>query len=70
MVPGRKQIQQGLARLELWIDRTSMLLTAMRMTFPNADTKLMVFENVVVNGPVDPKLFSVDPSSTGSVQER
>jgi outer membrane lipoprotein-sorting protein len=62
MVPGRKQIQQGLTRLELWIDRTSMLLAAMRMTFPNADTKLMVFENVVVNGPIDPKVFSaVDP---------
>lgn len=59
MVPSRKQIRQGLTRLELWIDRTSMLLAAMRMTFPNADTKLMVFENVVVNGPVDPKVFSV-----------
>jgi outer membrane lipoprotein-sorting protein len=59
MVPARKQIQQGLTRLELWIDRTSMLLSAMRMTFPNADTKLMVFENVVVNGPIDPKAFSI-----------
>ncbi len=58
MVPTRKQIQQGLTKLELWIDRTSMLLSAMRMTFPNADTKLMVFENVVVNGPIDPKVFS------------
>jgi outer membrane lipoprotein-sorting protein len=60
MVPTRKQIQQGLTRLDLWIDRTSMLLAAMRMTFPNADTKLMVFENVVVNGPIDPKVFSMD----------
>lgn len=59
MVPTRKQIQQGITRLDLWIDRTSMLLSAMRMTFPNAETKLMVFENVVVNGPVDPKMFSV-----------
>jgi outer membrane lipoprotein-sorting protein len=63
MVPTRKQIQQGLTRLELWIDQTSMLLSAMRMTFPNGDTKLMVFENVVVNGPFDPKAFSIgDPS--------
>jgi outer membrane lipoprotein-sorting protein len=60
MVPKRKQIQQGLTRLELWIDRTSLLLAAMRMTFPNADTKLMVFENVVVNGPVDPKIFAAN----------
>jgi outer membrane lipoprotein-sorting protein len=63
MVPTRKQIQQGLARLELWIDRTTMLLSAMRMTFPNEDTKLMVFDNVVVNGPFDPKAFLIgDPS--------
>jgi outer membrane lipoprotein-sorting protein len=60
MLPKRKQIQQGLTKLELWIDRTSLLLSAMRMTFPNADTKLMAFENVVVNGPVDPKMFSTD----------
>jgi outer membrane lipoprotein-sorting protein len=60
MVPRRKQIQQGISRLDLWIDRTSVLLTAMRMTFPNADTKLMEFDNVVVNGPVDPKMFVAD----------
>jgi outer membrane lipoprotein-sorting protein len=59
MVPSRKQIQQGLTRLDLWIDRSSMLLAAMKMTFPNEDTKLMVFENVVINGPVDQKMFSV-----------
>ena len=60
MIPTRKQIQQGLTRLDLWIDRTSMLLAAMKMTFPNEDTKLMVFENVVVNGPVDQKMFVVE----------
>jgi hypothetical protein len=59
MVPTRTQIQRGITRLELWIGRTSLLLAAMRMTFPNADTKLMVFENVVVNGPVDQKMFTV-----------
>lgn len=59
MVPRRKQIQQGITKLDLWIDRTTLLLAAMRMTFPNADTKLMAFENVVINGPVDQALFSV-----------
>lgn len=62
MVPRRKQIQQGIIKLDLWIDRTSLLLEAMRMTFPNADTKLMAFEKVLVNGPVDRSLFSLtDP---------
>ena len=60
MQPTRSQISQGLARLHLWIDRTSMLLTAMKMEFPNGDSKLMSFEDVQVNGTVDPKLFSID----------
>jgi outer membrane lipoprotein-sorting protein len=60
MVPKRKQIQEGLSQLDLWVGRTSLLLSAMRMTFPNSDTKLMVFEDVVVNGPVDPNVFSID----------
>ena len=34
MVPKRKQILEGMTRLELWLDRTSLLLAAMRMTFP------------------------------------
>jgi outer membrane lipoprotein-sorting protein len=57
MVPTRKQIREGLARLDLWIDRTSLLMTAMRMTFPNGDTKLMAFEDVVPNAAVDPSAF-------------
>jgi hypothetical protein len=58
MIPTRKQILQGLARLDLWIDRTSLVLTAMRMEFPNGDIKLMAFEDVRVNGPVDPAMFA------------
>lgn len=57
MVPTRKQIKEGLASLDLWIDRTSLLMTAMRMTFPNGDTKLMAFEDVVPNATVDPASF-------------
>ena len=60
MTPTRSQISQGLTKLHLWIDRTSMLLTAMKMEFPNGDAKLMAFENVQVNGTVDPKLFSIE----------
>ena len=63
MTPRRSQISQGLARLHLWIDRSTMLLAAMRMDFPNGDSKLMSFENVQVNGTVDPKLFSIDAAT-------
>jgi outer membrane lipoprotein-sorting protein len=59
MDPTRSQIKQGLIQLHLWIDRTSMLLSAMRMDFPNGDTKLMTFSTLRVNEPVDPKVFEL-----------
>ena len=62
MVPRRKQIREGLSRLELWLDETSLLLSAMRMTFPNGDSKLMVLEDVVRNAPIDPAVFTIGPS--------
>jgi len=58
MVPKRKQIREGLASLDLWIDDASLLLAAMKMTFPNGDTKLMVLDKVVTNQPIDPSVFS------------
>jgi outer membrane lipoprotein-sorting protein len=61
MLPRRKQIREGLSRLELWLDQTSLLLAAMRMTFPNGDTKLMVLEDVVLNAPIDPGVFTTVP---------
>jgi len=57
MVPRRKQIREGLSRLELWLDQTSLLLAAMRMTFPNGDTKLMTFSDVKPNVPLDAATF-------------
>jgi len=57
MIPKRKQIQEGLSKLELWVDRSTQLMTAMRMTFPNGDTKLLTFADVKANVPIDPALF-------------
>ena len=59
MLPRRKQIREGITKLELWIDDTSLLLSAMRMTFPNGDMKLMVLDTVVANTPIDPSVFAV-----------
>jgi outer membrane lipoprotein-sorting protein len=60
MTPKRKQIREGLSGLELWLDQTSLLLAAMRMQFPNGDTKLMVLEDVVANPAIDPAVFTID----------
>ena len=59
MKPKRKQIREGLAALDLWIDRSSMLMTAMRMNFSNGESKLMTFEDIKINTPIDPALFSI-----------
>jgi outer membrane lipoprotein-sorting protein len=60
MVPKRKQIRETLARLELRVDRTSMLPDEMKMTFANGDLKTMTFEDVVANAPLDARTFSLD----------
>jgi outer membrane lipoprotein-sorting protein len=57
MTPKRKQIREGMTRLDLWIDHKTVVLVAMKMTFPNGDTKLMEFSNVKINPAVDPALF-------------
>ncbi|PYR35591.1 MAG: hypothetical protein DMF93_21485 [Acidobacteria bacterium] len=61
MLPKRKQIRENLARLDLWVNRTTLLLDAMKMTFVSGDTKTMTFEDVVPNAPIPPGSFSVDP---------
>jgi len=60
MVPKRKQIHDTLTRLDLWVDRTSLLLDTMKMTFANGDTKTMTFDDVVKNAPLEPGTFAVD----------
>jgi outer membrane lipoprotein-sorting protein len=57
MTPKRKQIQEGVSRLELWVDRESLLLSAMRLTFATGDTKLMTFSEVIPNAAIDPGVF-------------
>jgi outer membrane lipoprotein-sorting protein len=53
LTPTRKQIKEGVSRIDLWIDKASMMLSSMRMTFPNGDTKTMALHDVEVNPPVD-----------------
>jgi outer membrane lipoprotein-sorting protein len=57
MVPKRKQIRQGLERLELWIDTDRSLLVEMLMTFAGGDSKRIVLEDIEVNVPLDDGLF-------------
>lgn len=58
LLPKRKQIREGLTRLDLWVDQRTLLLAAMRMTFANGDSKLMTLDNVVPNAVLDPTTFA------------
>ncbi|MEO8483488.1 MAG: outer membrane lipoprotein carrier protein LolA [Acidobacteriota bacterium] len=48
MRPTRKQIQTGLARLQLWIDRARLVLVKMKMDFPNGDSKTLEFDAIQI----------------------
>ena len=59
MTPKRRQISETLGKLELWVDDSTALMRAMRLTFANGDTKLMEFESVTPNVALDASVFSV-----------
>ena len=61
MRPRRKQIKEGLERLEIWIDRESLLLVQLRMTFPGGDRKTIRLDDVTVNVPVTDGMFLIRP---------
>jgi outer membrane lipoprotein-sorting protein len=61
MVPKRKQIKQGLERLELWIERERVVLVQMRMTFAGGEQKTITLEDIEVNPPVGVDTFQIGP---------
>ncbi len=60
MLPQRKQIRQGLERLQLWLDRQSLLLVQMKMTFPGGDSHTIHIDKIEVNPPLDASDFAVE----------
>jgi outer membrane lipoprotein-sorting protein len=61
MRPKRKQIKEGLERLEIWIDRESLLLVQLQMTFPGGDRKTIRLDDVTANVPVTDEMFQIPP---------
>jgi outer membrane lipoprotein-sorting protein len=57
--PRRRQIRETLSRLDVWVDPSTTLPTALRMVFANGDVKTMTFEKVATNPVLDPNAFSV-----------
>jgi outer membrane lipoprotein-sorting protein len=49
MLPKRRQMQQGVTKIVLWIDQKTTILSTMTLTFAGGDTKTMAFTDVEVN---------------------
>ena len=59
MTPTRRQIKEGIARIDLRIAQENSMLTSMRITFPNGDVKAMTFTDLVTNQPLPGSLFAI-----------
>jgi outer membrane lipoprotein-sorting protein len=59
MVPKRRQIQEGLSELHLWLDARTLFIRRMLMIFPDGDRRTFTLEDVKTNDPVAPRTFDV-----------
>ena len=66
ITPTRRQIKEGIARIDLRIAQANSMLTSMRITFPNGETKTMTFEDVVTNQPIESGCFEVLQAASGA----
>jgi outer membrane lipoprotein-sorting protein len=62
MTPKRKQIQEGLSELQLWLDWRTLFIRRMLMVFPDGDRRTFDLEDVKTNEAVAPGAFDVAPS--------
>jgi outer membrane lipoprotein-sorting protein len=66
MRPRRKQIKEGLARLRLWIDRTSLVMSKLRMDYADGDSRTIELSDIKINPPVDDRTFAIPSGRSGS----
>jgi outer membrane lipoprotein-sorting protein len=59
LVPKRKQISEGLTRLQIWIDRASLMMTKMTMSLAGGDAKTLELRGVRLNPPIDERAFAI-----------
>jgi outer membrane lipoprotein-sorting protein len=60
LVPRRKQIKQGLERLQIWINRDTLFLAQIKMTFPGGDSDTVRIEDPELNVPLGAHAFDTD----------
>lgn len=63
MTPRKKPIQEGIIRLDLWVDRETLVIMRMTMSFPEGDEKTISLADIERDVPVDLALFDVKAPS-------
>ena len=58
LVPSEKRIRENVTAIDLWIDRRSLLLAAVAMTFKNGDRKRLEFSDLRINPQLAPTTFA------------
>ncbi len=64
LIPRRKQISQGLERLQIWVTKDTYMLAQMKMSFPGGDSDVFKLEDVQLNVPVAPSTFDMGVPAT------
>ena len=60
LVPTRRQIRQGLDRLQIWIVQSPLLLAQIRITFAGGDTTTVTIRDAELNVKLPADAFKVD----------
>jgi outer membrane lipoprotein-sorting protein len=60
MVPKRKQVKEGLERLQIWLDRDTLFFAQMKMSFPGGDSNTFRIEDAELNVPLGPRTFEIE----------
>ena len=60
LLPKRKQIREGLERLQIWITRDPPLLGQIKITFPGGDDTTFRIDDAELNVPIPANAFDVE----------
>ena len=59
LVPKRKRIRKRLSKLEMWIDRDLLMPVQIMYSEPDGDYTKYRFENLRMNGEIDPSIYNL-----------
>ncbi len=59
LVPKRKQISEGVTRVQVWIHRSSLMMTKMVLNFAGGDVKTLELRDIKINPRIDESAFAL-----------